>query len=70
MLRCLGQAIGRGIVLYGADRTDIVVCKFAGEVGETIFIILDYFDWRMCDFTSILVFWKENIYLAEIIMVM
>lgn len=66
MLCQMVQMIGRGILVDLVDRSVIVIRMRTGRVRETLVFIVDCLDWRICDFTKVLMFRKVYIDAAEV----
>lgn len=61
------QAIERSPVVNRIERAVFVVCKCARRVRGALVFNVDYIDWRICDFTYLLMFWEVYVNLAKVV---
>lgn len=66
MLCHLVDTLIGGFVVDYVDRAVILVCMRAREVRETLIINVNFFVWRICDFTILLMFRKAYIDRAKV----
>lgn len=66
MLYHLVRKFGWAFVVHRIDRAVIVDCTSARGIREMVVVNVNNFDWRICDFTDLLVIWKVYIHLANV----
>lgn len=66
MLPHLVQKVRGESLVCHVGEVVVVVCMCPRGVRQTLVFNVVYFDWRICDFTDVLMFWEVYVNFAEV----